>query len=415
MIRVGRGLIPRPTQCIPPAHWDSQRARRATRTRPTLLLATLLLACSQSVAPPPPQETGTQTAAPSPTIQTRTGNPKVEVVAEGLEVPWAIAFAPDGRVFVTERPGRIRVIANGRLTPEPVAQLTVNHQSEGGLMGIALDPSFAQNGYLYVMYTYRDGGRVLNKVARLTERNGRAGDDKTLIEGIPGAGNHNGGRVKFGPDGKLYVTAGEAGQPPLAQDMGSLGGKVLRLNPDGSVPADNPFPGSPIYSLGHRNPQGLAWHPDTGALFVIEHGPSGDRGACCHDEVNIVRAGGNYGWPTVFGYSDDRRYLAPVLESGARDTWAPGGGAFYRGGGIQDWQGNLFFGALRGEHLHRVILRGPGYEELERHEALYQGEYGRVRDVVMGPDGALYLTTSNRDGRGRPRAGDDKVLRIVAD
>ncbi len=352
------------------------------------------------------------TATPVP--QSRPGRPKVEVVADGLETPWAMAFAPDGRLFVTERPGRIRVIAGGRLTPEPVAQLSVAQTSEGGLMGLALDPNFAQNGHLYVMYTYREGGRVLNRVSRLTDRNSRAGDEKVLLEGIPGAANHNGGRVKFGPDGKLYATAGEAGQPPLAQELGSLGGKILRVNPDGSIPADNPFPNSPVYSLGHRNPQGLAWHPETGVLYGIEHGPSGDRGACCHDEVNVIRAGSNYGWPVVFGQADDARFVPPLIESGANTTWAPAGGTFYWNGPLREWHGNLFFTTLRGEHLHRVTLRPPDYQRVEKDEPLYRSEYGRLRDAVQGPDGALYLTTSNRDGRGRPRPGDDKILRIVA-
>ena len=326
--------------------------------------------------------------------------PGVQVVVGGLEVPWALAFAPDGRLFVTERPGRIRVIRDGRLDPTPVATLPVAAVGEGGLMGLALDPAFAENGYLYVCYTAsteaRSFGRsLINRVVRLRLRSGGVGDERVLLDALPGASIHDGCRLKFGPDGKLYVTTGDAAEPRSAQRMDSLAGKILRLNADGSVPADNPFPGSPIYSLGHRNPQGIAWHR-AGQLFAAEHGPSG------HDEVNRILPGRNYGWPDVTGKGGEPRFVDPLIESGT-DTWAPSGIAI---------KGNdLFVAGLRGRRLLRVRL-SPDLKVVGV-EALLPGTYGRLRDVVPGPDGALYVTTSNRDGRGSPAPDDDRILRIT--
>ncbi|GBC81641.1 Aldose sugar dehydrogenase YliI [bacterium HR10] len=338
---------------------------------------------------------------------------RVDVVASGLQIPWAIDFAPDGRLFLTERPGRIRVIRDGELQSEPWAQIPVAHEGEGGLLGLALDPNFAENGFVYVYYTYREGTRLWNRVARLTDREGRGEDLVVLLDRIPGSTIHNGGRIRFGPDGKLYITTGDANVPTSAQDLASLAGKILRLNPDGSIPTDNPFPNSPVWSYGHRNPQGLAWHPVTGTLFSTEHGPSGLPPNCCHDEVNVIEPGQNYGWPSVFGIRGDPRFVDPILESGL-DTWAPSGAAFYSGDQLpESWRGRFFFAALRGQHLGRVTLRSPDLRSVERFEKLFVGEFGRLRDVVQGPDGFLYVTTSNRDGRGIPRSGDDRLLRIA--
>jgi glucose/arabinose dehydrogenase len=334
------------------------------------------------------------------------------VVAGNLQVPWALAFAEDERLFFTERPGSLRVIVDGALQPEPVADLDVVVSGEGGLLGLTLDPGFVENGYLYVTYTYSDSGRSLNRISRLTLRDGKAGDEWILLDGIPGARYHDGGRLAFGPDGKLYATTGDAGSPDLAQRTDSLAGKILRLNPDGSVPDDNPFPGSPIYSYGHRNPQGLAWQPSTGVLWSTEHGPSGEFGLCCRDELNRIQPGANYGWPIVTASAGDPRFVDPVLHSG-NDTWAPAAVVFYDGEALAPWQGDLFFGALRGVHLQRVELGGPEGDQVVAVERLYAGQYGRIREVAVGPDGYLYFTTSNRDGRGAPAPDDDRILRIV--
>ena len=335
----------------------------------------------------------------------------VETVVGGLDTPWALAFAPDGRLFIAERPGRIRIVQDGRLQPDPWLTLDVVESGESGLLGLALDPNFAQNRYVYVAYT---AARFQNRLVRLREdpATGRGTLDRVLLEGALGASNHDGGRVRFGPDGKLYWTMGDAQNPALAQDPGSLNGKILRLNPDGSVPADNPFPGSPVYSLGHRNPQGLAWQPGTGRLYATEHGPSGGAGpeqGGGRDELNLVEAGGNYGWPLITGDQGRAGLVTPVLNSGTGATWAPGGAAFVSGG---PWADSLLFVGLRGQSLYRVVLDPANPRAVAAFERLLQGQYGRLRDVVEGPDGALYLTTSNRDGRGSPTANGDRVLRL---
>ena len=329
----------------------------------------------------------------------------VETVVVGLEVPWDLAFTPDGRILITERPGRIRLVAGGELQDEPYATLEVVHRSGAGLMGIALHPNFASNGYLYVCYTYRDGRVMYNRIARLTDQGNLATDHHVILDRIPGATRHDGCRIRFGPDGFLYATTGDATDPELSQDLESLAGKVLRLAEDGSVPPDNPFPGSPVYTWGHRNPQGLAWHDQTGDLFITEHGPDRD------DEVNLLEPGQNYGWPEVTGAAGHADYVDAVLA--LTPTVAIAGAAFISGDAFpESWQGDLIFAALKSSHLQRVTLAGPDYRTVASRQVLFQDQFGRLRAVVMGPDGYLYFTTSNRDGRGRPRQGDDRLLRL---
>lgn len=329
---------------------------------------------------------------------------QVEVVAKNLEIPWAMAFAQDGRLFLTERVGRVRVIRDGRLLPEPWATLQVAAIGEAGLLGVALDPEFPRTPFVYLYHTYQDPqGRLWNRVVRFREQGGRGVAPTMLLDRIPGASIHDGGRLKFGPDGKLYVTTGDAANPRLSQDLRSLAGKILRLNADGSIPTDNPFPGSPVYSYGHRNPQGLAWHPKTRRLYSTEHGPSGS------DEVNVIQPGGNYGWGAEGRGGSP--LIPPLLTSGF-ETWAPSGATFY-GGNRLPWTGDLLFGALRGRHLHRVVLQAPDFTRVRSDEALFGGTFGRIREVVEGPDGFLYLATNNQDGRGSPASDDDGILRIA--
>lgn len=335
---------------------------------------------------------------------------QVEVVVRNLEIPWAADFAPDGRIFLTERPGRIRIIRQGQLDPQPWATLPVAHVGEGGLLGLVLAPDFPRTGFVYIYHTYEQDGKLWNRVVRMVERQGRGQIDRVLLDRIPGASVHDGGRLKFGPDGKLYITTGDSRQPSLAQDRTSLAGKILRINADGTIPADNPFPNSPVYSFGNRNAQGLAWHPDTKVMFESEHGPSGEFGLCCHDEINIIESGKNYGWPHKAGVGGVPEYVDPIAESGASATWAPSGALIPNSG---PWRGSLLVATLRGAHLRRFVLLPPDFRRVLRQEMYFSGELGRLRDIEQGPDGSLYLLTSNRDGRGRPTPDDDRFLRIV--
>ena len=334
----------------------------------------------------------------------RAADLEVRAIATGLTTPWALAFAPDGRLFATERPGRIRVLAGGRLRDEPVITLPARQTSESGLMGLALDPGFPAEPYLYVMCTYDGPQGLRNRVVRLRLDGETAGEERVLLDDLPAANIHDGGRVKFGPDGRLYVTLGDAADTSLAQRRDSPAGKILRLNRDGSIPADNPFPGSAVYTLGHRNVQGLAWQPGTGRLYATEHGPTGN------DEVNLIERGQNYGWPQAQGSQHPAPFRAPLAVYSP--AIAPAGAMFYSADAIPQWRGSLFFATLRGTHLRRLVFDASEPGRIVADERLYQGTYGRLRDVAQGPDGALYVTTSNRDGRGNPRAEDDRILRI---
>jgi len=391
-----------------------------------------IVACAQPATTPtlPSASSGSQpartgppaisvTPAPTPTSSPRIGPAVVEnvqLIASGLEAPWAVALAPDGRLFVTERPGRVRIVrlgAGGGLEARPWATLPAraNPNTERGLLGLALDPEFARNGFVYLYYSYAAaGGATLNRLVRMHDTNGAGTDETILLDDIPGSSDHDGGRIAFGPDGKLYVATGDGEQEARAQDPGSPGGKILRLETDGSVPADNPVAGSRVYSLGHRNVQGLAFHPDTGVLYATEHGPSGFFPACCQDEVNRIEAGANYGWPIVTGKPGDQRFRDPIAWSGNTDTWAPSGAAFATRPG--PLRGSLLFATLRGAHLHRLVLtpdgRGVAFEE-----RLLVNQYGRLRDVYEIASGEFLILTSNRDGRGRPAPDDDRVLLVT--
>ena len=335
---------------------------------------------------------------------------RTETVAENLSVPWSIGWTPDGTALFTERGGNLSMIQNGIPAPGPLLSLNVSG-GEGGLLGVAVDPDFAKNSYVYLYYSTAGADHAFtNKVVRYLFADGTVTEDAILVDGIPGARYHDGGRIQFGPDGYLYVTTGDAGVPALAQDLGSLAGKILRMDRDGGVPADNPFANSTVWSAGHRNSQGIDWD-ERGNLVATEHGPSGGQYGRAHDEINVIVPGANYGWPAIVGggYADGMR--APILHTGT-DTWAPSGAEFYDGGMIPGWAGKYFVATLRGAHLHMVDLDLPNGMVVS-HEPLFQGEFGRLRDVQTGPDGYLYLLTSNRDGRGTPVPGDDRILRVV--
>jgi len=270
-------------------------------------------------------------------------------------------------------------------------------------MGIALDPDFSQNHYLYVMHSYSESNRIYNRVVRLIENNNKAYIDKVLFDKIPGGQIHNGGRIKIGPDKKLYIATGDAGNSSLAQDLSSTAGKILRIELNGSIPKDNPFTNSPIYSFGHRNPQGLAWNSKN-ILYSSEHGQS------AHDEINIINPGANYGWPLVQGDEDSTEVTVqkPLIHSG-ENTWAPSGITFVNQG---PWQDKLLVATLRGQQLLSISLNEDG-DVVESVESWFKNEYGRLREVVQGKDGSIYITTSNRDGRGNPDMNDDRIIRLV--
>jgi glucose/arabinose dehydrogenase len=345
---------------------------------------------------------------------------KVETVATNLEVVWSIVFAPDGRVFFTERPGRLRVIENGKLRQKPFFTVPdVEPTGESGLMGMTLHPKFSENHFVYLAYAYRDKNKDQNvRVARYRETGETLRDPKTIIEAIPASQFHAGTRLRFGPDGKLYITTGDATKQARSQQLNSINGKTLRINDDGTVPDDNPFVKQPearseIWTYGHRNAQGMDFQPETGLMFQTEHGPSLIDGVSLFkrsggDEVNIVERGKNYGWDKISHNMTRAGMETPIIQYSP--AIAPASGMFYRGNLFPELKGNFLFGALKGQMIVRLVLDG---RKIVSQDKLFEKQYGRIRDVVEAPDGSIYFSTSNRDGRGDPAKEDDRILRLV--
>ncbi len=306
--------------------------------------------------------------------------PSMSTVATNLEVPWALAFLPETSILVTERKGTVKLVKDGQVKNIPL-DIRVNQTGESGLHGIAVDPNYPQEPYVYLYYTYAaDSDNTLNKVSKFTFNGELLKNEQVLEDKIPGATIHDGGRIKFGPDGFLYITTGDAANPSLSQDKNSLAGKILRVK-DSKVE---------VYSYGHRNPQGITWD-NLGSIWATEHGQS------AQDEINKIQIGRNYGWPTIRGDETKEGLESPILHSGSQ-TWAPAGLVFYNN--------SLFFGGLRGQALFEYNIESKQLKEY------FKGQFGRIRDVVLGPDNMLYITTSNRDGRGSPSGDDDKIIRI---
>ncbi len=325
-----------------------------------------------------------------PTLVEEKSN-QTEIVATDLEIPWEIVFLDNEVILVAERKGRLIKIENG--LKRTIAQIDeVKSEGEGGLLGMALHPNFSENKWLYLYMTVdRDSG-TKNEVRRYSLGENGISDGEIILSGIEGAIIHNGGRLKFGPDGYLYVATGDANQTNLAQNLDYLAGKILRIKDDGSIPTDNPFENE-IYSYGHRNVQGIAWDSE-GRLWATEHGPS------TMDEVNLIVAGGNYGWPEITGNETREGMITPVINSGTNETWAPSGMEI-----VDDW---IYFVGLRGQNLYRMKAQTENIE-LER---LLDGVYGRMRFIRFGKDGYFYIGTNNRDGRGQPKTDDDKIVKI---
>lgn len=336
----------------------------------------------------------------------------VETWVDSLEVPWSLVFFPNGDALVAQRPGQVVRIPEG--TNDPVAYTTIDvvQQVDTGLMGLALHPNFEEEPYVYAMHTYRgEEEELYNRVIRLRHEGSTATFDRVIVDGIMGDPIHIGGRIAFGPDGMLYVGTGDTGNPDTSQDMDVLAGKILRFTPEGQIPADNPFEGSPVWTSGNRVVQGLTWDPATDTMFNTEHGPSGERGVAHRDEVNLIRKGGNYGWPEVVGAPQIPEFEDP-LASWKKQSVPPAGMTFYRG--------DLYVASLGAQTLLRIQFEDHEEYEISSIERwfardLTRGVYGRLRDVTVGPDSLLYVTTSNTDGRARTRPHDDKILRIHFD
>lgn len=323
--------------------------------------------------------------------------PATEIIAEGLDIPWDIAFLPDSSLLVSERPGNLFVIKQG--SPRIAIDVPdVRNVGEGGLLGITLHPNFKQNKLIYVYVTTDVKGEFFNQVVRYKLENDTLSNKEVILANIPGAQFHDGGRIQFGPDGFLYITTGDARDEDRAQDTTSLGGKILRVHENGAVPIDNPF-GNEVYSFGHRNPQGIVWD-ENGTLWETEHGRT-TATLTGMDEINLIEKGKNYGWPIIEGDKIATDMEVPTRHSGASDTWAPASAAYLHG--------SLFFGGLRGEALYEAVIKDNKVVELKEH---FKKVYGRIRVVRVGPDGLLYISTSNQDGRGTVQEGDDKIIRV---
>ncbi len=345
-----------------------------------------------------PKENGS-TPDPTPTMNISTVSssadaplPLTTIVFNNFDTPWSIVFLPDNKIVTTERNGKVKL--DGKL----IATIDKSKEiGEGGLLGATIHPNFSDNHFIYFYYTYQGNEReTKNRVVRMNLENNQLTNEQIIVDSIPGAPNHNGGRIKFGPDNNLYITTGDAQESSQAQDTNKLGGKILRVNDEGKPISDNPFRNL-VYSYGHRNPQGLAWDSN-GQLYATEHGRSGVLSGL--DKLNKIEKGKNYGWPTIEGDKTQAKMERAVLNSGPTSTWAPGGLVFYKG--------SFYFGGLRGQALYKVTIVN-GKPELTEY---FKNEFGRICDVVLGPDNMFYITTSNLDGRGIPKSEDDKVIRI---
>ncbi len=334
---------------------------------------------------------------PEPVIQ-NVSTESVEIVATNFDKPWSIAF-DDDRIFVSEKSGKIQIVTSSGVLDSPLITLRTPEIFGGGLLGITTHPDFSNNNFLYAYYTYEENEKLWNKIIRITEENNKSVEVITILDKIPGSAFSNGGVIKFGPDGKLYVGTGSVSDfSDESQNLNSLVGKILRLNDDGSIPSDNPFEKSYVFTLGHRNPTGIAWN-DAGLMYATESGPTKN------DEINLITAGSNYGWPEVQCFSDNKNFVNPLecFDPGLE----PGGIIFYSGDKL-DINNEMILASQKATNLFKVQISDNDVN-LER---ILSG-LGRIRDVAQGPDGYVYIITTNTDGKAFPAPDDDKLLRIM--
>jgi len=347
----------------------------------------------------------------------------ISSIVQNIESPSAIDVTKDGRIYFAEKIGQIMAmtINNGKLADHSIPNIGAVQLGEDGLLGFALSPNFTENHLMYAYYTYANGNKIFNSVIMLKEIADKVVDSKVIIDAIPAAEFNNGGRIKFGPDNKLYVSTGDAMMPNLAQDLNSLAGKILRINPDGTIPRNNPLSGSPVYAYGFQNVQGLAWHPRTNRLYALDESRSGN------DEINIIKPGGNYGWPikecalgstisstssTTSSGSSNNTNTANTQHGGGKledpvICFSPAlepSGAIFAASNRLGYQNDLIIASLRG-YLREINL------DSNTQSTILEG-YGRLRDIIEAPDGSLLVATSNKDGFGIPGPNDDKILRI---
>lgn len=400
---------------------------------PVLLIA---LAVSGSAMANEPQERpiiGDPPPMPEETFHMHPDGIEVTEFATGLEAVWDIQFLPDGAALISERPGRIRYVdPDGNLAEEPwvTPELVVGDENGGGMMGLALHPDFDENQWVYAMYSTDVRGGRANRVSRFRHEGSKGVDEEVIVDLLPAGNTHFGGRIEFGPDGMLYVTQGDTGQRTSAQNVYDYRGSVMRFTPEGEIPADNPWPHTPVWAYGLRNTAGLAFHPETGELFAADHGPSGewrDPLVGARDEINVLKRGKNYGWPAAVGAPGESGYVDPIL-AWADSPLPPGDLIIYDHDLMPQLKGDVFVATLRTEALVRIQFGDSSQPHkptaIERwftdrnlgDTPLGEGpsQFGRLRAVAVGPDGAIYIGTTNRDrGRGTIRDNDDRVLRIA--
>jgi glucose/arabinose dehydrogenase len=338
-------------------------------------------------------------------------NYKIQEIASNLFVPWSIVFTGNNRFLVSERNGNIRVVENNSIVQTPLGKLDVSQSGEEGLMGLAADPDYTSTGRIFACLVAESDDALEGKVISFIDKDNKISEITTLIDKIPAAQYHAGCRLIFIPDKTLLITTGEATNKNLAQDTTSLGGKILRINRDGSIPSDNPFPNSPIWTYGHRNPQGLAYDTIHNILWETEHGPSIFDGPAGGDEINIITKGENYGWPIIYHKQKQNGLISPLLEF--TPAVAPSGMLYYTGTVFPQFTNKLLFAALKGEGLYLLSTDRNNPKIIKAFEKLKDISVGRLREVIQAPDGTIYFTTSNRDARGTVRSNDDKIYQLV--